>query len=175
MFIWAPILQETAARIGFNEASGRRRLIVVVAAILSCVIGIAAVMARAPGSTRMAVEVPAGEGPPRAAPVGAETQFGAGSEGVEMRFRARCEHCGVVVSVREAERSGTESGSVAAGGVKRVGKSEPGEKPIKYHEVTVGMQDGSRRVFRQEDRVRWRKGERLILIGGTSHASHASN
>lgn len=176
MMPWAPVrsgmgLQEIGAKIGFNEPSGRRRLIVVVAAILLCVFGIAAVMAWTSVSASMANDVTPGEGPP-AARVGAETQFGAGSGGVEMRFRARCEHCGVVLSVREAERSGTESGSVAAGGVKRVGKSEPGEQPIKYHEVTVGMQDGSRRVFRQEDRVRWRKGERLLLIGGTSHASN---
>ena len=176
MMPWAPVrhgmaLLETGAKIGFKELIGGRRLIVVTA-ILSCVVGIAAVMAWTPGSPRMVGEVSAGEGPPPAALVRAEAQFGAGSEGAEMRFRARCGHCGVVVSVREAEQSGTESGSVSAGGVRWVGKSELGEKPVKYHEVTVGMQDGSRRVFRHADRVRWRQGERLILIGGTNHASN---
>lgn len=162
-------LHDAGARVRFKEHPGR--LLVVVAAILLCMPGIAAVMAWAPNRTGLSDDVVPGEEQLPARLVGTKTRFDAGSPAAEMRVRARCDHCGVVVSSREVDRIGTEDGARAAAGVKRAGKSELDEKPIKYHEVTVVMRDGAKRVFMHADRVSWRPGERLILIAGTGHAS----
>ena len=60
----------------------------------------------------------------------------------------RCAHCGWIESKREI---GPDVADPAAAAI---------------HEYTVRMADGSLRVFRQEPSVRWRVGERLILLAG---------
>ena len=72
----------------------------------------------------------------------------------EVRFsrsqRARCEECGVVSTSRRLARSDGEMAVVAA----------------TEYEVTVRMHDGSIRTFVEASSVRWRSGERIILIDG---------
>ncbi len=85
---------------------------------------------------------------------------------------ANCEQCGVVASMRELRP--------AEGAVEPRGKPElikaslqaTAVEPTRRYEVTVRMQDGSRRVFVHASPANWRAGERLILIGGTVHASN---
>ena len=60
----------------------------------------------------------------------------------------RCAHCGWIESKREI---GPDVANPAAAAI---------------YEYTVRMADGSLRVFRQEPSVRWRVGERLILLAG---------
>ena len=60
----------------------------------------------------------------------------------------RCTHCGWIESKRAIAPDVADPAAAA------------------IYEYTVRMADGSLRVFRQEPSVRWRVGERLILLPG---------
>jgi hypothetical protein len=62
--------------------------------------------------------------------------------------RAMCEECGVVATSRRMTRSDDEATAAA----------------VTQYEVTVRMRDGSIRTFIEASSVRWRSGERIILI-----------
>ncbi|MDD5249550.1 MAG: hypothetical protein PHY45_11225 [Rhodocyclaceae bacterium] len=66
------------------------------------------------------------------------------------RSRVKCAECGVVASTREIGTS-----AVA--------------QPIR--EVTVRMRDGSERIFVAANSVRWRRGERMVLIEDASRTA----
>lgn len=76
----------------------------------------------------------------------------------EMRLtrsqRAMCDECGVVTASRRLVQP--------EGEWMPTGDTE--------HEVTVRMRDGSIRTFVEGSSVRWRSGERIILIEGTGQS-----
>lgn len=86
----------------------------------------------------------------------------------EARAKPRCPECGVIVSMREIERQDEDSDSRAAGGVKVGDRDEMRVKSIKRYEIIVRMADGSSRVIAEASPARWRRGERLIVIGGAN-------
>ena len=63
----------------------------------------------------------------------------------------RCAHCGWIESKQEIEADVADPHAPA------------------IYEYTVRMANGSLRVFRQEPAVRWRVGERLILLAGPAN------
>lgn len=63
------------------------------------------------------------------------------------RIRLKCVECGVVASTRELGTSAVATPN---------------------REVTVRMRDGSNRVFVAANSVRWRPGERIVLIEDAS-------
>lgn len=68
--------------------------------------------------------------------------------------RAMCDECGVVTASRRLVQP--------EGNWMPTGDTE--------HEVTVRMRDGSIRTFVAGSSVRWRSGERIILIEGTGQS-----
>jgi len=86
----------------------------------------------------------------------------------KLRFRAECEECAVVTSIREIEplEHGVHSGA-GSSATKDIG-SVMTEESARRYDITVRMRDGSIRVIEQARPANWRVNERLILIGGTS-------
>jgi len=86
----------------------------------------------------------------------------------EARANARCDECGIIVSMRAIEGQDGGFGPGATGGVTA---GNPGEAPVKSassHEIVVRMADGSTRVIGAANPAQWRAGERLIVIGGVT-------
>lgn len=78
----------------------------------------------------------------------------------EMRLtrgqRAMCDECGVVTAVRRLAQWDSEWSPAAD----------------IQHELTVRMRDGATRTFIEASSVRWRSGERIILIEGAGQSSN---
>ena len=72
----------------------------------------------------------------------------AGASDSTRNFPLSCAHCGWIESKQEIEADVAHPHAPA------------------IYEYTVRMANGSFRVFRQEGSVRWRVGERLILLAG---------
>ncbi|MBK8121852.1 MAG: hypothetical protein IPK39_23980 [Sulfuritalea sp.] len=85
---------------------------------------------------------------------------------------ASCAQCGVVASMREIRQAENASDARGKPGLVRVSLKEAEVEMARRYEVTVRMRDGSRRVFLHAPPANWRAGERLILIGGATHASN---
>mgnify|MGYP003382666787 CR=1 FL=1 len=91
----------------------------------------------------------------------------------EPPMAASCEQCGVVASMREIRQAENDaSDSRSKPGLVGVSHKETEVELARRYEVTVRMRDGSRRVFLHAPPANWRAGERLILIGGATHASN---
>ncbi len=85
---------------------------------------------------------------------------------------ASCKQCGVVASMREIRQTEGSSDAPGRPGLIRASLKEAAVEPTRRYEVTVRMRDGSSRVFLHAPPANWRAGERLILIGGATHASN---
>jgi hypothetical protein len=75
---------------------------------------------------------------------------------INRQNRASCPECGVVVSVRQIERSD------AVGRQPSLGKS---------YEITLRFRDGSTMVLNEADPRTWRLGTHVIVIGRSSFSS----
>ena len=84
------------------------------------------------------------------------------------RVRARCPECGVIVSMREIERHDQDSDPGAAGGATASNRGETRVNWTRSYEITVRLADGSSRVINDAKPVRWRPGERVIVIDGAN-------
>lgn len=69
----------------------------------------------------------------------------AADEAVAPRARARCSTCGVVEAIRRIEHGGSTPASF---------------------EFTVRLRDGSTRTSTSDSAANWRRGDRIMLIGG---------
>jgi hypothetical protein len=148
-----------------------------IAAILFGTFVIAAVMAWTPGPTDVA-DIPFNSdksATPSAGQIGMEPRSPPvwtredAQEGVRARARTRakawaaCAECGFVASMREFEHMGEETEPEAAGGV--------AVNPIRRHEVTIRMNDGTSRAFVDAHPANWRPGERVIFIEGANRTN----
>jgi len=86
----------------------------------------------------------------------------------EARAGPTCPECGMIVSIREIERHGENSGPGSAGGAMAGNRNETRVKSARSLEIAVRMADGSSRVISDPEPARWRTGERLIVIDGFS-------
>lgn len=86
--------------------------------------------------------------------------------GVRARAWAECAECGFIVSTREIELAEEGMAAGIAGGAMQDGLRKGQGTPIRHHEVTIRMNDGTSRVFVEGHRPNWRPGERVILIAG---------
>jgi hypothetical protein len=86
------------------------------------------------------------------------------------RRKKRCDECGLIESIRETEGHGEAIHSAAAGGPAAENRSRA---PVKSagREITVRLEDGSSRVIVDMNPGKWRRGERVIIIGGLSEPS----
>ena len=173
--VWSgALLQESSMRTCFKDPRQLRLLIGVSAGVLLAICGISAVMAWMPGSADMAEPVPALDNirPPPASLIGTATQDSAESAAGDARPRAKCAECGIVESTREVEPVADASGPPATGEVPRAANNAAPATRSRSYEVIVRMQDGSNRRFVHTPPAKWRAGERLILIAGTSPANN---
>ena len=90
----------------------------------------------------------------------------------EAPVAASCKQCGVVASMREIRQTASPSDAPGRPGLIRASLKETDVEPTRRYEVTVRMRDGSSHVFLHAPPANWRAGERLILIGGATHASN---
>ena len=65
------------------------------------------------------------------------------------------------IEVREASFASVVPGWNAAGS-----RAAIKTNPIRNHEITVRLQDGSMGVITDANAARWRRGERIIIIAG---------
>jgi hypothetical protein len=72
---------------------------------------------------------------------------GEGEGAVKARARSRCEACGVIEAIRRIEPAGA--------------------LPASY-EFTVRLRDGSIRLSSNQSQAKWRTGDAIMLLGGTS-------
>ena len=86
------------------------------------------------------------------------------------RRKKRCDECGLIESIRETEGHGEAIHSAAAG---RPAAENRSRAPAKSagREITVRLEDGSSRVIVDMNPGKWRRGERVIVIGGLSEPS----
>jgi hypothetical protein len=81
------------------------------------------------------------------APAGANGDMASASGVSDRATRTTCARCGVIESVREIDARGEQAA----------------ESTLSY-EVTIRLQDGSRRVFNEATPRSWRSGTRVIII-----------
>lgn len=74
----------------------------------------------------------------------------------------RCAECGVIESMRKIEAPAETSGVDTPA---RIADGNRG-KPLQEYEISVRMQDGSRRVITDANPAQWRLGERVTIIAG---------
>lgn len=87
----------------------------------------------------------------------------------EVRFKARCPECGVIVSMREIEVRDEDTGRPrTAGGAVAGSRIETRVDLTRSYEITVRLADGTSRVFNDANPARWRSGERVIVIDGAN-------
>jgi hypothetical protein len=81
------------------------------------------------------------------------------------RRKVRCDECGLIESIRETAGHGDAIPHRAAGGPVAKNRSAT---PVKSasREITVRLEDGSRRVIIDANPAKWRLGERVIVING---------
>jgi hypothetical protein len=120
-----------------------------VATTLFCAAAIAAFMAWMPtaiGNPKDHATL-TGLSPIRAQPAGANGDRASASMVSDPPTRTTCAGCGVIESVREIDARGEQ----AAGSTRN-------------YEVTIRLQDGSRRVFNEATPRSWRSGTRIMVI-----------
>ena len=76
----------------------------------------------------------------------------------------RCAECGVIESTREIEAPDEKTGVNASGRIAAGGGI--GRKPVRSHEITIRLRDGSVRVITDAKPARWRRGEQVSIIAG---------
>jgi len=81
------------------------------------------------------------------------------------RRKKRCDECGFIESIRETEGHGDAIPLAAAG---RPAAENQNRTPVRSasRKITVRLEDGSSRVIIDANPGRWRRGERVIIIGG---------
>ena len=132
--------------------------------------GVAAVIAWMPASTDPASVIIAFAKRPMspAGPVGAEAPTPPTQAEGDERVGVKCAECGVIESAREIGEF--DAGIQRSGGLTRRDQNETAGKQAKAYEVTVRMQDGSRRVFMDATPATWRPRESVIFIEGTGRS-----
>lgn len=85
--------------------------------------------------------------------------------------KARCDECGVIVSVRDIELRNESTGSGATGETVAGNNNEAQVQSTKSHELTIRLADGSSRVINEASPAHWRLGERVIVIDGAHPSS----
>jgi hypothetical protein len=78
----------------------------------------------------------------------------------------RCAECGVIESTREIEASDAKTGIGGSGWIAVCPRGETGRKPLRSHEITVRLRDGSVRMITDAKPARWRHGEQVTIIAG---------
>ncbi len=86
----------------------------------------------------------------------------------EARARPRCPECGVVVSMREIEVRGEDTGPGATEGMTAGNGEGARVKTTRNYEITVRMADGSSHAIEDANPARWRMGERVIVLYGAN-------
>jgi len=81
------------------------------------------------------------------------------------RRKKRCDECGLIESIRETEGHADTIPLAAAG---RPAAENQNRTPVRSasRKITVRLEDGSSRVIIDANPGRWRRGERVIIIGG---------
>jgi hypothetical protein len=88
-----------------------------------------------------------------------------------IRTRPKCPGCGVIVSMREVEPQSEASGQAGRDAVLASNTGEVQVTPVRGHEITVRMADGSSRVINHASPANWRPGERVVVIDGAGPSS----
>jgi len=78
----------------------------------------------------------------------------------------RCAECGVIESTREVEVPADRHGISASGRFAVCKRAAIGGNPERGREITVRLQDGSRRVIIDAKPARWKHGELVTIIAG---------
>ena len=81
---------------------------------------------------------------------------------------ARCVECGVIESVRAVDVKGEGSGIGAVGGAVAGNEIEKRVKSTRSNEITVRLDDGSRRVIGEANTSTWHAGARSRSSTGSS-------
>jgi len=77
-----------------------------------------------------------------------------------------CAECGMIESTREIEVAGEKLDVCAPGRSVAAKRSKIEAKRIRNYEVTIRLQDGSKRVITDAAPERWRQRERVTIIAG---------
>lgn len=80
----------------------------------------------------------------------------------------RCAQCGVIESTRKVGVPDEKTGVNAPGRSAAGNRGEVEAMPVRNHEITVRLRDGSTRVFTDTNPARWRHGERVTVIAGVN-------
>jgi len=126
--------------------------------------GFAAMMVWMPASTGVSRDILPVSSAESAKPVAAMDPAELQVKGTPRR-KKRCDECGFIESIRETEGHGeaiplTKAGPPAAENQNRALVRSASRK------ITVRLEDGSSRVIIDANPGRWRRGERVIIIGG---------
>jgi len=78
----------------------------------------------------------------------------------------RCAECGVIESTRKVEAFDERTGGDAPfrNAASNLGEREA--QPGRIYEITIRLQDGSKRIVKDAHPANWRQGERVTLIAG---------
>jgi len=82
-----------------------------------------------------------------------------------VRRKKRCDECGFIESIRETEGHGDAIPLAAAGRPAAENQNRTSVRSASRN-ITVRLEDGSSRVIIDANPGRWRRGERVIIIGG---------
>jgi hypothetical protein len=126
--------------------------------------GFAALMVWMPASTGASRDILPVSSVESAKPVAAMDPATLPAEGTARR-KKRCDECGLIESIRETEGHGGAIPRAAAG---RPAAENQNRAPVRSasRTITVRLEDGSSRVIIDANPGRWRRGERVIIIGG---------
>jgi len=131
---------------------------------------------------------------------GCQKQEGTTEQAGSVPTQAKCRECGVIDSIREVTTKGEGSGLGVVGGavvggllgnqvgagsgkdvatvVGAVGGAVAGNqieksvKSTKSYDITVRFDDGSSRVFHEENASAWRSGDRVKVINGVIRSNN---
>ena len=78
----------------------------------------------------------------------------------------RCAGCGVIESTREINGPDEKPGIVAPSRIAAGKRGEMEAKPLRNHEITIRLHDGSMRVITDAKPAKWRHGEAVTIIAG---------
>jgi hypothetical protein len=78
----------------------------------------------------------------------------------------RCAECGVIESTREIKDPDDKAAIVAPSRIPAGKRGEMEAKPLRNHEITIRLQDGSMRVITDAKPAKWRHGEAVTIIAG---------
>lgn len=79
---------------------------------------------------------------------------------------SKCAECGVIESTREIEISDERAGVSTAGRSVAGNSGNLKGKPLRSHEITIRMQDGSMLVITDPNPAKWKQGERVKILAG---------